>query len=421
MRALRVRVLEGADTGLEATLVNDTLSIGTADANDVVLHDPLVSRFHAEVRRRSGAIWLRDQASTNGTHIGPVTLRAGEVTVASGTTITVGATKLVIDDADRYIVSGTGPDHFGGLAGRSTLLRDVMRTLAQIAASDIAVLIQGESGTGKELAARGIHDASARAEHPFVTVDCGAIAPTLFASELFGHEKGAFTSADRRHIGAFERAAGGTLFLDEIGELSVELQVALLGALERKRARRVGGTTEVPFDVRVIAATHRDLRAAINTGAFRLDLYYRIAAVRVTMPPLRDRLEDIPMLVHRALEELGREADVDQLFPPETLRALALHDWPGNVRELRHVVHGTVALGQTPELDAGPRTENADPIAAVLEQDFVAAKRAVVEIFERRWLTHLLKRTDGNVRAAAREGNIERKHLAELLRRHGLR
>jgi DNA-binding NtrC family response regulator len=308
-------------------------------------------------------------------------------------------------------------------------MKQPLADLARVAKTDVPVLLQGESGTGKELAARALHDHSARAERPFVTVDCGAIAPQLVASQLFGHERGAFTGADRRRVGAFEQAHRGTVFLDEVGELGPELQAMLLGVLERRRFTRVGGHETVSVDVRVVSATHRDLRAAVNSGAFRLDLYYRLASVRVALPPLRERLDDLQPLVRHFLHELAPGAALADLFEHEDLVAMERHPWPGNVRELRNVVAAAVALGRASPLEAlappgsitpSPAVPSSLDDGALLSLDFKTAKREVVERFERRYLEHLLARVSGNVRAASRESRLERNHLTELLRRHQL-
>lgn len=426
VRSLRVSVIDGADRGKVVQSSAETLSIGSSDTNDLVLQDRTVSRFHLELRRADDGIVIEDMGSTNGTEVGPVRFASARVTVKPGTRFSIGGSTLEVADSDRYIATATGPERFGAMIGRSAAMRSATAQLAKVAPSELSVLLSGESGTGKELAALALHAESPRAEKPFVTLDCGAIPPTLFASELFGHERGAFTGADKRVQGAFERAQGGTLFLDEIGELSAELQVALLGALERRKIRRVGGTQELPIDVRVIAATHRDLRAAVNAGSFRLDLFYRLATVRITLPPLRERKDDIPLLVHHILEEAGRVSDLDRVFDATAMQALKAHPWPGNVRELRNVVLGTLAMGSllldtASEPMSETPTQAEDVMTQALELDYSAAKRIVLDAFEKRWLSHLMERVKGNVRGAARDGNIERKHLVDLLKRHGLK
>jgi DNA-binding NtrC family response regulator len=301
-----------------------------------------------------------------------------------------------------------------------------MADVGRAAKTNASVLLIGESGTGKEVFARAIHEQSARAEQPIETVDCASLMPTLVASELFGHEKGSFTGAEHRHIGAFERANGGTLFLDEIGELPLQLQAALLGALERRSFRRVGGTSPIGVDVRVVCATNRDLREEVNAGRFREDLYYRIAVVTVRLPPLRERLDDLPLLIEHFLGELGHEGG-QELLSPSSMEALKKYRWPGNVRELRNFVEATLAMGSAPALHesearGGEASESLDlPIAELIEQPYKVARERVVNDFERLYLTRLFERCSQNVSEASRTSKIDRSYLTQLLRRHGLR
>jgi DNA-binding NtrC family response regulator len=291
-----------------------------------------------------------------------------------------------------------------------------------VATRDVSVLVTGESGTGKELLARAIHAESPRRGNAFVVVDCGAIPAHLVASELFGHERGAFTGADRRHAGAFERAHGGTLFLDEIGELPLDVQPALLGALERRSIRRVGGSEEIAADFRLVAATHRDLRAAVNSGAFRLDLYHRIAVVTLEIPPLRDRPDDIPLLVEHFLRQEGHDGPVEEIFDRAAIKRLAQRRWEGNGRELRNHVAATLSIGAEPPpmAESDPTVASDDIIGSVLGLTYKDARRVLTDAFEARYLAALLERSGGNVRQAARLARMDRSYLIELLRRHGL-
>jgi DNA-binding NtrC family response regulator len=300
-------------------------------------------------------------------------------------------------------------------------MRQLMARLEKVAKSDVGVLLTGESGTGKELAARALHDLGPRASGPFVTVDCGALSPTLVASELFGHERGAFTGADAQRIGAFEQADGGTLFLDEVGELPSMLQASLLGVLERRRFKRLGGTADVAVDVRVVSATHRDLREDVNQDRFRLDLFYRLSVVTLRMPPLRERADDIPLLVEHFLRDAGEDAPLDELLSDAALELLRRHRWPGNVRELRNWVDAAIAIGEPPELHGGELAAAGDAIAAHLERPYAEARGALLHEFEARYLARLLERADGNVSKASRLAAMNRSHLNDLLRRHGLR
>jgi DNA-binding NtrC family response regulator len=255
---------------------------------------------------------------------------------------------------------------------------------------------------------------------PFEVVDCGALVPALVASELFGHEKGAFTGAEKQHVGAFERAEGGTVFLDEIGELPIGLQASLLGALERRRFRRVGGVKEIAFAGRIVSATHRDLRAAINAGTFRLDLYYRIAIIALKVPPLRERPEDIPLLVEHFLREAG--APLSSLVSDAAMAMLQAQTWPGNVRELRNTIEALLAMGELPPPmppDAGSLAT--DPIAASLSLTYKQAREAVLRAFEGRYVEHIVNAAGGNIAKAARDADMDRSHLMDLMRRLGLR
>ncbi len=238
-----------------------------------------------------------------------------------------------------------------GIYGRSPSVRGLIDQIKKAADSDVSVLACGETGVGKDVIARAIHSTSRRAQKPFEVVECAALTSTHIASELFGHEAGAFTGAGRARAGAFERANGGTLFLDEIGDLPESLQPVLLRVLNRRKFRRVGGTKAIELDVRIIAATHRDLKKRVANQSFEQGLYRRIAAIRLDVPPLRERSEDIPILLELFLRKLGLQGPVSQFVSDETLKQLSAHSWPGNVRELRNFVHGLVAMGVPPELD----------------------------------------------------------------------
>ncbi|MEM7677749.1 MAG: sigma-54 dependent transcriptional regulator, partial [Myxococcota bacterium] len=292
-----------------------------------------------------------------------------------------------------------------------------------------------ETGVGKEVFARAIHEQSPRADRPFEVVDCGALMPTLIASELFGHERGAFTGAERQHIGAFERADGGTLFLDEIGELPSSLQSGLLGALERRAFRRLGGHDQIAVDVRVVCATNRDLRSEVNAGRFRQDLYYRIAVLLLKIPPLRERAGDIPLLVEHFLRQAGHDGPIESVIPRAVMASLRQHHWPGNVRELRNFVEAALAMGETPHLEAGgaaSATEEPEDIEAspllhpggvrrLAQLTYKDARGALLHDFETFYLQQLMDRCRGNVSKAARDAKMNRSYLIEMLKRHDIR
>jgi DNA-binding NtrC family response regulator len=301
------------------------------------------------------------------------------------------------------------------LIGQSVAMRQVFERLARLATSDISVLITGESGTGKELAAQAIHEASPRRNGPLRIVDCGAISQGLIESELFGHVKGAFTGAERTREGAFVAASGGTLFLDEIGELPLDLQARLLGGLERRVIVPVGSNTPVPVDVRVLAATHRDLRRAVNQGTFREDLFFRLAGAIVVMPPLRERPEDIALYVDDFFE--GNMA-----IDAQALARLQAQPWPGNVRELRNALERAAVLGPD-EVTSNDAASPPLQIAATVDPraEYKVAKALLLDQFDRRYLESLLEQHDRNITRAAKAAGLDRVHLLRLLDRAGLR
>jgi DNA-binding NtrC family response regulator len=421
MRTLSVQVIAGPDAGKALTDEAETVSVGTAEGNTLQLSDATVSRFHVELSRRGPSVVVRDVGSTNGVVVNGVTVREG--LVPPGAVLQLGKTQVQVGEGKNGSVPVLEHESLGSLKGRAPVMRALLARVEKAASAETGVLLIGESGTGKEVIARELHQRSPRAKHPFVTVDCGSLAPGVVASELFGHEKGAFTGAERRHQGAFERANKGTLFLDEIGELPQALQAMLLGALERRRFRRVGGADELAVDVRVVAATHRDLKAEVNAGNFRLDLYYRLAVVRLEVPPLRQRLDDLELLVQHFLVEAGSDRTAQSLFSTDDLAALRAHHWPGNVRELKNLVEATLAMGERPVLDAPPPPAPSESSASLPgpELSWKDARAQVLERFERHYLPKLLEVAKGNVSAAARHAKMDRSHLIELLTRLGLK
>jgi transcriptional regulator with PAS, ATPase and Fis domain len=289
------------------------------------------------------------------------------------------------------------------------------------------VLLEGETGTGKELAARAIHEASPRRARPFVAIDCGALPESLLESELFGHVRGAFTGAAQGRAGAFARAQGGTIFLDELGAISPAVQARLLRVVEERVVRPVGSDAEKALDVRIVAASRLSLEARVAEGAFRPDLYYRLSVVRVTLPPLRTRREDIAPIVVEMLRRRGVSIGGAGEITGENLDALMAHSWPGNVRELRNVVERALALRPGARsfaelrLVVAPRLAGDDGDLSVRsELPFADAKQLVLEAFERRYLSDVLARVGGNLSAASRVSGVDRKHLRALARKHEL-
>ncbi len=414
---MRVEVVDGPDRGVQATSA-ETLAVGTAKDNALVLGDFTVSRYHLEASAHPGGILISDLGSTNGTYVGSV--RIERAIVPPGTLVTCGGSTIRFDDAVRRTVQmGEETTNYAGMIAKSPQMLRLFHDINRIATTTTSVLIVGESGTGKERVAEALHTASGRATEPLVTIDCGALSSALLASELFGHERGSFTGADRTHVGAFERAGNGTVFLDEIGEMPAADQVSLLGVLERRRFRPVGGTRDIEVNARVIAATNRDLRAEVNNGRFRHDLYHRLAVVVLRLPPLRERREDILPLVEHFARELGASGQpIEATFGAETLARWQRHPWPGNVRELRNAVEAALVVGPgayTEPMVGSPQ----DPRNTLLP--YKDARAAIVGQFEREYLTRLLEETKGNVSAAARTAKMDRSHLIDLLHRHNLK
>jgi two-component system NtrC family response regulator len=303
------------------------------------------------------------------------------------------------------------------IVGESEPMRRVFALVQRVAPTDATVLVVGENGTGKELVAHAIHQASGRREEPFVPINCGAIPEQLLESELFGHERGAFTDAYRTREGKFELADKGTLFLDEIGDLPTHLQVKLLRFLQERVVERVGGRESLPVDARVVAATNRDLRAMRADGRFREDLFYRLSVVTITVPPLRERGDDLRLLAEYFLEFYGRQHKRRlKGFTQAALRALQAHPWPGNVRELENRVQRAVILAQ----DAYVRPEDLELEAAGGGQELLPTMQAAREAAERRVLVEALTRNAGNVTRAAKDADVSRPTLHDLMRKHGL-
>ena len=410
---LRLLVLSGADRGRELTVGHGRFIVGKHASCSLVLTDSRVSRRHLELRIDADGVHLSDLQSLNGSFFRGG--RFSSITVQTGAVITIGGTDLTIvagDAAEPMLPSAA--ESFGELRGRSLAMRGVYAMLERVAPSNALVLIEGETGTGKELCAEAIHRHSDRADGPFVISDMSAIARTLIESELFGHTRGAFTGAERDRPGAFEAAQGGTLFLDEIGELGLESQPRLLRAIEKHEISRVGETRHRTVDVRIVAATNRDLAAEVKAGRFRQDLFHRLSVVRVKLPPLRERKEDLPILA----ETLG--ARHGATLGGAALARLAEYGWPGNVRELANVIERAAAVtspGQPIEPgDLGLRYVIPD---AMIE-DFYRARERVLDEWEQAFLRRMLTASGQNISRASRQSGLARTHLYRLLKKHNL-
>ena len=454
VRRCRVEVVAGPDAGLKRDIEAPVIRIGARRGNDVQLTDSQVSGIHCEIRLDERGYRLRDLDSTNGTFVGG--LRINDVYVPPGSVLSIGTTRLRFQPLGESVEVALSPrQSFAGLIGRSIVMREMFARLEKLAQSDATVLISGETGVGKELVAESLHEHSPRASGPFVVLDCGSIPQNLIESELFGHERGSFTGAVSSYAGAFERAHRGTLFLDEIGELPLAMQPKLLRSLERKEVRRIGGSRTIQVDIRVVAATNRDLGVEVNRGRFREDLYYRLAVARVHVPPLRERREDIEPLIEHFLS-ITPNAEGARLST-ETVDLMKKHDWPGNVRELRNVIERALLLSEVPiggmgesmqppagdgdgdgageagppnpEVGAiaaagsgasGPRGRELLEIAIDTRSPFKEAKQALVTEFERRYIIRLLAEHNGNISAAARVAGIDRMSIHKMLHRLGI-
>jgi two-component system, NtrC family, nitrogen regulation response regulator GlnG len=410
-------VIKGPDRDARIKLGDAPLSFGSGAQCSLVLNDSTVSRKHFVVELVDGEILVSDCDSTNGIKIG--NLRVERAAIGFGTEIRLGRTVIkFVPDEELVAPEATEATAFGSIIGADLRMRQLFTLLEEVAATNATVLIEGETGTGKELIAEEIHRHSPRRNGPFVVFDCSTVPRDLVASILFGHLKGAYTGAITDRRGIFAEASGGTVFLDEIGEMELGLQPALLRALDKRAVCRVGATVAESFDVRVVAATHRELRAEIANKRFREDLYYRLAVIRVAVPPLRDRGTDIPRLVEHFAERLRPGVTI----APEAMTQLLKHDWPGNVRELRNVMERACVLARNNAINLdGAITDEARTTPAIsTDLPFKEVKRQVVEAFEREYIEALLQRHHMNLSAASREAQLDRKHMRELVHKYGL-
>jgi len=416
----RIQVTAGPSQGLAGLFAEGVVRVGSAKSNDLVIADDKVSRHHLVLEVRPTGLRVRDLRSKNGTYYRGSKIEAADLP-SLGSILAIGDSEISIIPDDPAVPLAPSPrDRCGRMLGQSEVMRLVFAQIERIAPTTATVLLQGETGTGKELAAEAIHALSGRAEGPMIVVDCGSIPRELIESELFGHVRGAFTGAVADRRGAFELANGGTLFLDEIGELPLDLQPRLLRALETSEIKPVGGHQLVECDVRVIAASHRDLAAEVRDKRFREDLYYRLAVFRIDLPPLRERTEDLVPLADTFLQALGA--------PPlgaDALRTMSAYEWPGNVRQLRNVLERAVAMAnggpisiRRSDLESPPpKTVSAE----TLSLPYKAAKDVILARFTREYLEALLAKNGGNVSAAARDAQVDRNWIVALARRHGVR
>lgn len=430
---LRVIVVAGPDSGKSFDIDAAHAVVGNSSACDIVVRDPEVSRRHCAIEVHDGAYRVRDLDSTNGTFLEGV--RVSDAEVPSGGRLRLGSSELVFSPKKKFVRLEPSPsDTFAGLVGTSPAMRELFGLLNRVAPTRLFCVLRGETGTGKEVTARAVHQLSPRSAGPFVVVDCASITESLAEAELLGHERGAFTGADRSRPGPFEVASGGTVFLDEVGDLPLSAQPKLLRVLERREIKRLGASKFVDVDVRVIAATHRDLESMVRSGAFREDLYFRLAEVVAELPPLRDRRDDIAPLTERLLVDETKHGAPGRRLSPDALALLQTHDWPGNVRELRNVIRRAAALASSevivardlqlvPRADAVAHVPTADPSG--LSDDLAAmplksAREVWNRALERAYVLRVLERTGGDVPRAAHEAGIHLKSFQRLMRQLGI-
>jgi DNA-binding NtrC family response regulator len=454
LRRCTLSTIDGPDQ--EWTFDKEEVRIGSMDDNDIVLRDDTVSRYHCRIVQEETGYVLVDLRSTNGTFINKVRVR--EAFLKPGCTIAVGQSQLKFAAREEEVpIVPSRRDRCGGIVGGNQRMREIYSIIEKIAPTATTVVIEGETGTGKEVVAQTIHTQSPRSKGELVVFDCGAVPPNLIESELFGHEKGSFTGAVMTRQGLFELADGGTLFLDELGELPLDLQPKLLRVLEQREVRRVGSSKPLKVDVRIVAATNRNLEEEVRAGRFRQDLFYRLSVVRLHLPSLRERTDDIALLVSHFLKTHGYNRAPDgsqrvQRLDRDAMAALSNYPWPGNVRELVNVVERAVsfcdgdtitlldlpdyvrdARSQIPEPKKPTAAAAPHPMAAATYEaprpgeelladgvTFKDAKERWVSSFERDYILSLLRRHGGNISHAARDADIDRKYFRKLMKKYDI-
>ena len=465
LRKSKLVVLEGPDAGCELAVAKEQVFGGRNGVCDLVLSDKTVSSRHFSITAVDNGYVLRDEGSSNGTFYGDVKIR--EIFLRPGTVFRAGNTVLKFTPTDDVLtIELSERDRFDQVIGQSVPMREIFANLERVSPSELTVLIQGETGTGKEMVAKAVHNHSPRKNKPFVVLDCSAIPKDLIESTIFGHEKGSFTGAINQHKGVFEQANGGTIFLDEIGELELGLQPKLLRVLENREVKRVGSDRTIQVDVRVVAATNRDLRKMVADGGFREDLYFRMSVMSIELPPLRTRREDIPLLIahflikhNTARRELGRPT---LEVSPEAMEGLIERPWAGNIRELKNLIERAASLGDGPSLTRrdfmlggepghvshpprvaasaapapapvvsapgapalappAPARDNEVRFDVDIAVPFKDAKDLLTDQFETLYLRMLVAANKGNISQCAKVAGLTRFHLRELLKKHDIK
>jgi len=422
--SFRIRVVGGSDAGKEVVLDESRppVLVGQSPACDLRLADRAVSRRHVRLEIVGGRLRLTDLGSRNGTFVDAV--QVIEVLLPPGATVTVGSTVLRVESSEPRPQAPPAAQSFGSMLGGSVEMRRLYPLCARLAAVAVPVLIEGETGTGKEVLAESLHAMGPRAGGPYVVFDCTAVPPSMVEATLFGHERGSFTGAVTARSGVFERAHGGTLLIDEIGDLDISLQPKLLRVVERGEVQRLGASAPIKVDVRLLAATRRDLDREIQAGRFRDDLFHRLAVARVELPPLRRRQGDVRLLAAHFCKQLGHEPSA---IAPELLQRWLDAEWPGNVRELKNAVARHLMLGELGETGTAPfeidLEEGGQHDASLLEWldrcidpglPLVQARQRVIEQFENRYITRLLEAHGGSVKDAAKAAGVAKRYFQLL-------
>ncbi len=442
LKRIKLDVISGG-TANGVTFEKDVVTVGSAPDNDLPIQDDTVSRYHCKIYLEGDQYVIEDLGSTNGTFVNRVQVK--EAYLKPECIVNLGKSEMrfmPVDETVRVVPSKRS--EFGELKGSDAKMREIYAILEKIAPTDASIIVEGETGTGKEVVARSIHQESNRKDGPFVVFDCGAVPENLIESELFGHEKGAFTGAIGTRQGVFENAHGGTVFLDELGELALELQPKLLRVLEQREIKRVGSNKPIKVDVRVVAATNRDLAEEVQEQRFRQDLYYRLSVVRVHLPSLRTRRGDIPLLIEHFLRRSrfnrgeGGEPKITQISSA-AMDHLMAYTWPGNVRELANVIERAVSFAESDEItvgdlppyvvkmaDAPPTWNDATSVdggflpPSAVQARFKDAKEQWLSVFEKGYIEQLLKDNGFNISHAAREAEIDRKYFRKLMKKHDI-
>jgi len=416
-------VVDGPDAGVTCRLDGSQpsrLLVGQGPACELRLTDSTVSRRHAAFEVSDNELHFTDLGSTNRSYAGGFALV--EAYLRGGEVLRLGNTSIRVDRLEgEHNLPVASAMRFGRVVGASLEMRRLYPLCQRIAASQIPVIVEGETGTGKEVLAESLHESGPRASGPFMVFDCTAVPPSLVESELFGHERGAFTGAVSTRKGVFEQANGGTLFVDEIGDLDASLQPKLLRAIERSEVRRVGGDRWLPVDVRIIAATRRDLDREVQAGRFRDDLFFRLAVARIELPPLRARRGDVNVLANHFWKQLG---GAEGAIPFDVLRHFEEYSWPGNVRELYNAVARRIALGDV-ALQRPPRGTPSEPPSAPRASDFIdevialnlslpGARQRVVDELERRYVERVVAMHGGNVSRAAAASGLAHRYFQKI-------